>query len=81
MAETAAAATAEAQERETARRAGISHGYLAGLEGGARCPSLITATSLAEVLELTDEECELLGSVAVADAGRSNPLRRARMAP
>jgi transcriptional regulator with XRE-family HTH domain len=63
--------------REAARRAGISHGHMAALEGAARCPSTVTASALAQALALTDAECEQLAAAAVDDAGRSNPLRSA----
>jgi transcriptional regulator with XRE-family HTH domain len=62
-------------QRETARRAALSSGYLANLEAGRRCPSISALEALAEVVPFTPEEREQLAAVAVPDAGRSNPLR------
>lgn len=68
---------AGAGQRETARRAGVSQGYLWLLEAGQRVPSTAVAEVLAEVLALTPEEREQLRAAAVDDAGRSNPARGA----
>jgi transcriptional regulator with XRE-family HTH domain len=60
--------------RETARRAGIVHSHLIGLEQGTRCPSAAVAEALAIVLDLDPAERTLLASAAVNDAGRSRTL-------
>lgn len=64
--------------RETARRAGIAHTHLLGIETGRRCPSVIVADAIAAVLELDPDERALLATAAVTDAGRSHPGRRQR---
>lgn len=61
--------------REAARRAGISHPYLIGLERGTRCPSSAVADVLAAVLSLGPDDRTLLASAAVHDAGRSRTRR------
>ncbi|XUL89728.1 helix-turn-helix domain-containing protein [Streptomyces galilaeus] len=71
----AARARAGLGQRETARIAALSSGYLANLEAGRRCPSTSALDALAEVLPFTPEERERLAAAAVPDAGRSNPLR------
>ncbi|MGW3846888.1 helix-turn-helix transcriptional regulator [Streptomyces fagopyri] len=64
--------------RQAGRLAGISGGYLANLEAGARCPSRSVAERLADLLLLDDEEREQLRAAAVTDAGRDSPWRAAR---
>lgn len=61
--------------RETARRAGIAHTHLLGMETGHRCPSVIVADALAAVLDLDPNERTLLATAAVPDAGRSHPAK------
>lgn len=61
--------------RETARRAGLSPGYLANLEAGRRCPSAEAVAALARALPFTGEERAQVEAASVADAGRSHPLR------
>ncbi|MFJ4924080.1 helix-turn-helix domain-containing protein [Streptomyces sp. NPDC088736] len=73
----AARARAGLGQRETARRAELSAGYLANLEAGRRCPSSVAVEALASVLPFTEGEREQLDAAAVTDAGRCNPLRRA----
>lgn len=73
----AARARAGLGQRETARRAAVSSGYLANLEAGRRCPSTAALAALAAVLPFTVAERQELEAAAVQDAGRSNPLRTA----
>lgn len=61
--------------RETARKAGLSSGYVADLEAGRRCPSVTVAQRVAEVLDLGEAERAQLLAAAVTAAGRDNPLR------
>jgi transcriptional regulator with XRE-family HTH domain len=63
--------------RDTARRIGISHGYLFALEAGERCPSLTIAAVLTEILGLSADESVILSGAAVSDAGRDHPWRTA----
>jgi transcriptional regulator with XRE-family HTH domain len=60
---------------EAARDAGIPQPYLSMLEGGLRVPSEVVARALAATLRLNLDECGLLYSAAVNDAGRSHPHR------
>ena len=60
--------------RETARRTGIAHSHLIGLEQSTRCPSVAVAEALAAVLDLDPDERALLATAAVNDAGRSRTL-------
>lgn len=62
-------------QREAARKAHLSPGYMAHLEAGARCPSRTVAERLAVVLELNDDEQAQLYAAAVTDAGRDHPWR------
>ncbi|MFF7021957.1 helix-turn-helix domain-containing protein [Streptomyces klenkii] len=62
--------------RETARRAGVSAGYLANLEAGRRSPSTAALSALTDVLGPTDAERAALAEAAVDDAGRDHPARR-----
>jgi transcriptional regulator with XRE-family HTH domain len=64
-------------QREAARRAGISQGYIWLLEHGERCPSVEVAAALADALELGPELAGRLLDVARRDAGRSSHWRRA----
>lgn len=75
---TATRARAGLGQRETARRAGLSSGYLANLEAGRRCPSTAVLAALAAVLPFTPGEREQLEAAAVTDAGLSHPLRTTR---
>lgn len=61
--------------RETARRVGISHGHLVGIEAGRYCPSLAVADALADVLGLGEADRELLDASAVPEVGYSKPGR------
>jgi transcriptional regulator with XRE-family HTH domain len=63
--------------RDTARRIGISHGYLFALESGERCPSSTIAGALTEVLGLSVGESAILSAASVTDAGRDHPWRTA----
>lgn len=72
----AARARAALSLRETARRVGIAHTHLFGIEAGRRCPSVIVADAIAAVLDLDPDERALLATAAVTDAGRSHPRRR-----
>lgn len=56
--------------RETARRAGISYGYLGMLETGRRCPSLSVADALDAALGLEDTEWAVLDAAALPGVGR-----------
>lgn len=67
--------------RETARRVGIAHTHLLGMEAGRRCPSAIVANALATVLDLDPDERALLATAAVPDAGRSHPARAMGFSP
>ncbi|MET9414117.1 helix-turn-helix transcriptional regulator [Streptomyces klenkii] len=62
--------------RETARRAGVSAGYLANLEAGRRSPSMTALSALADVTCPTAAERATLAEAAVRDAGRDHPARR-----
>ncbi|WP_244204223.1 helix-turn-helix transcriptional regulator [Streptomyces africanus] len=57
-------------QRQASRIAGVSPSYLCHLEQGTRTPSMAVAEALAEVLQLTLEECHQLYGAAVTDAGR-----------
>src|SRR3977135_2863418 len=59
--------------RDTARRIGISHGYLFALESGERCPSSTIAAALTAILGLAVDQAAILSSAAVTDAGRDHP--------
>jgi DNA-binding XRE family transcriptional regulator len=61
--------------REVAERVGIDASYLSKLVRGSRCPSLVTAERLIDVLGLSEGEREALLDVAVADRGKSRPAR------
>ncbi|MFG2473543.1 helix-turn-helix domain-containing protein [Streptomyces fagopyri] len=63
--------------RETARRSGLSGGYVSDLEAGRRCPSLTVAQQLADTMGLTEDERAQLLAAAVTDAGRDYPGRTA----
>lgn len=63
--------------RETARKAGLSSGYVADLEAGRRCPSITVAQRLADAVDLSGVEREQLLAAAVTDAGRDHPWRAA----
>lgn len=57
--------------REAARRVGIAHSFLVGLEQGARAPGGRTAAALAETLLLSPETiAALYASAAQVDAAR-----------
>lgn len=62
--------------RETARRAGLSAGYVTNLEKGARRPSRSVALRLADVLDMGEGERAVMLAGSVADAGRDHPWRR-----
>lgn len=62
-------------QREAARRAGLSPGYVRHLEDGSRCPSRTVAEQLATTLGLDDGEQAQLYAAAVTDAGRDHPGR------
>lgn len=64
-------------QREAARGAGLSSGYMAHLEAGERCPSRAVAQRLAGSLALDEQERAQLYAAAVDDAGRSHPARAA----
>jgi DNA-binding XRE family transcriptional regulator len=64
-------------QRQAARKADLSPGYMAHLEAGDRCPSQTVAARLATVLELDDGEQAQLYAAAVTDAGRDHPARTA----
>lgn len=63
--------------RETARRAGLSSGYVADLEANRRTPSRTVAEQLADVLTLSEGDRTLVLAAAVDDAGRDHPWRGA----
>jgi transcriptional regulator with XRE-family HTH domain len=63
--------------REGARVVGISHTHLFRLEACVRAPSRTVAGLLADALALTDAERVRLLEVAVTDAGRDWPGRKA----
>lgn len=62
--------------RETARRAGLSAGYLVNLERGDRSPSRSVAQRLADTLDMDEAERAALLAGSVADAGRDHPWRQ-----
>lgn len=64
--------------RALGRRAGLSAGYLCMLESGQRCPSVSTASALADALGLDREEWAVLFDAAVHGAGRDYPGRAAK---
>ncbi|MFJ7242365.1 helix-turn-helix domain-containing protein [Streptomyces olivaceus] len=66
---------ADLSQSETGRRAGVPQSYVWKLEAGLRCPSMLVAERLADVLQLTLPECQTLFGCAVSDAGRSHPAR------
>ncbi|MFF8954095.1 helix-turn-helix domain-containing protein [Streptomyces sp. NPDC014940] len=63
--------------REAAGVVGISHSYLVRLEACLRAPSRTVAVLLSDALALTPEERARLLEVAVTDAGRDWPGRKA----
>ncbi|MFD3972948.1 helix-turn-helix domain-containing protein [Streptomyces cyaneofuscatus] len=56
--------------------AGLGRSYVCLIEGGHRTPSRVAAERLADVLQLTAVERELLYAAAVTDAGYSHPARQ-----
>lgn len=62
-------------QREAARKAGISSGFMCELERGLKCPSVPVATELHRVLHLTEDEAQILASATVAGRGRAHPYR------
>ena len=61
--------------REVAERAGIDPSFLSKVVRGTRCPSLVVAERLIDVLELAGDEQEALRDTAVADKGKSRANR------
>ncbi|MFJ9903952.1 helix-turn-helix domain-containing protein [Streptomyces sp. NPDC101152] len=62
-------------QSELAVRVGVRRPYINKLEHSARCPSLLVAQALADVLALDEDETAVLYGCAVDDAGHNHPAR------
>ncbi|MFC9637128.1 helix-turn-helix transcriptional regulator [Streptomyces mirabilis] len=56
---------------------GVQRAFINKLEHSERCPSLLVATALCEVLALDEDEAAVVLGCAVDDAGRCHPARTA----
>lgn len=75
----AARAAAGLGVRETARRAGITPGYLCMLQAGQRSPSRAVAAALAAVLGLDGQARAVLAGGAVPGVGYDHPRKAGRL--
>lgn len=61
--------------REAGRRVGVAYATIAHLEHCRRAPSAYVADAIAAAYELAAGDAEWLRSAAIADVGKSSPLR------